>query len=147
MDWAEVDWIGYDNFIAECISMFIVKKGVIPEPALSDGGWQKQFRQQHGDSTFEFIADNIEGWLKAECVRIEEFNAQYASFCDEDGTPLKFRKGAKKMNEALAAYCHKENIEFNGRYLKRDGYDTFRTKRFVKEEVETTADEKPFDLF
>ncbi|RZM21717.1 MAG: hypothetical protein EOO88_31840, partial [Pedobacter sp.] len=111
-DFTSEDWAGYDHLIAESIQLLLKDKGKLVAAELTMSGWEKKFKGQFGDSTFEFIEDNMESWKFKAFITNKEFTEQYHAFCVENDINIKFRAGQKLMNMALKEYCRKHDMEF-----------------------------------
>lgn len=133
-DFDEQDWAGYDWFIVECLQELFKAKGKLEYTELSYEGWMKKFYMSHGESTFNFIEDNIKHWLEAEFVPLSDFNRSYTYFCNENG--INHKKGEVKVTNAVHDYCSKYGITFinSSRGYIEDGTQV-RGKRFKTEEI------------
>jgi hypothetical protein len=139
-DFSLEDWAGYDHLIAECIQLLLKDKGKLVAAELTLTGWEKKFKGQFGDSTYEFIQDNIENWKFKGFVSNKDFTDLYHGFCTENDINQKFKAGQKLMNMAIKEYCRKHDIEFHGSYLKKQNSVVSRGKLFgamSNEEVST----------
>lgn len=121
-DWTSLDWLGYDLFMMIAIQKFISGGCKLEAPKMTDGGWIKQFEQRFFKSTYQFIRENIAGWLSIGEVRISEvFNKQYELFCRENIIDKHYMLSSTRMNEALQDYCDFHEIEFTkNKNLGRD---------------------------
>ena len=133
-DWTEQDWIGFDWILMYSIWSFIKNGCKLVQPALTDGGWVKQFEQRFGKPTLLFIRENILEWLSLVDVKINEtFNIQYENFCKENNIGKEYRLSSIKMNEALEEYCDKKSIEFiKHKNLGKVNYVQCNAKVFIK---------------
>lgn len=139
-DWSDADWQGYDNFVIECIQYYLSLKGKLKAPELTEGGWMKQFEQEHGQSTLQFIEENIGGWCALPYVKTETFNEQYDKFCHSNGINIKYRKSAQAMNAALRAWCEKRDMPFLPSEVRSENNIKYKVKIFGT----TKEDEIPF---
>jgi len=122
--WKEEDWIGYDNFIAQCVQKWLAGGLVLEREELTEGGWLKEFDQLHGKDTRLFIEQNMEFLLKKKTIPISEFNSLYNAYCDENNVHERYRKKGIYMNDALEAWCKKFNYVFEKNKADRvPGYD------------------------
>ncbi|EHQ29010.1 Bifunctional DNA primase/polymerase [Mucilaginibacter paludis DSM 18603] len=110
--WTEKDWMGFDCFIAECVQQYLAANCKITPTELSHGGWEKQFKQQFGQHTFEFINENFERWTNSVFISTKEFNNEYKAFREENN--LKEGLSGITMNMALKSYCERYGYVFNG---------------------------------
>lgn len=126
------DWTGFDHCIAESIQLLLGDKGKLFAGELSETGWEKKFKIQYGDSTFEFIQDNIVGWRDKRFVTIKEFTDLYHTFCNDNDINIKFRAGQKLMNMAIKEYCTKHSFTFHPTYLRKINSIPQRGKLFCE---------------
>lgn len=124
-DFDENDWSGFDHFIAEAIQKLLQAGGKLKPGELTKAGWEKKFKSQYGESTFEFIEDNIAFWVSKGYATTKDFTEKYISFCLDNDINIKFKAGQKLMNMALKDYCDHYNHYFDPRYQKTiDGTST-----------------------
>lgn len=109
--WTPEDWSAFDNFIAQCISEWLAA-GKIGEVELTLTGWEKQFKQEFKENTWQFIVDNIDDWVAKGRVEIQHFNDSYTKFCNEANVSTMYRASAKKLNEAIERYCARFGIHY-----------------------------------
>ena len=109
-DWEDDDWIGYYNYMVNCI--VYLKDPILRNVKMTESGWKKQFCVNHGENTFEFIEENIENFKFRHTIPQAEFQRIYDDFCNANGINIKYRKSAQKMNDALEEYCSHYNIFF-----------------------------------
>lgn len=111
-DWSEQDWQGYDNFICQCVQNWIAGGNKIQHLTLSQTGWQKQFDQNFGQITREFIDEYIDNWCSVGYVVSKDFNEQYRAFCQLNNVNQKFELSSIAMVRALNEYCSNKSIIF-----------------------------------
>jgi hypothetical protein len=141
------DWEGFDHCIAESIQLLLKDKGKLTAGDLSHTGWIKKFKGQYGDSTFEFIEDNIASWIEKQFISTKDFTESYHSFCNDNDINIKFRAGQKLMNMAIKDYCIKHDHVFNPSHLRKINSIPVRGKLFCEPEAVSTQDpdsEYPF---
>lgn len=110
--WTHEDWGGYDSFIANSIQKWLAGGLKLHPPTLTEGGWIKQFEQTWGVLTTEFIKENIQEWHRQEWLENGVFKTALDEFYRENNTPPMYRSGSKKINQALAEWCKKHEIEY-----------------------------------
>src|SRR5690606_27918316 len=118
-DFTDEDWHGFDHFIAECIQEAYKSNLKIEKTDLSDIGWNKQFQNNYGEATYQFIMDNIEQWQQLGFVSNKQFNEQYQNFSNDLDIPAKYRLSSQRMNGAISEYSKKHSIKFNPNYRKK----------------------------
>lgn len=118
-DWEEEDWIGYDNFIFQCIQEWLSANRKVEKRNLSIGGLAKQFDSDHGEATRMFIEEHWEEWIKEVYVQSEKINKQYLTYCIDNGIIERYRKTSKSMTVALRDWCREKRYEFNPNTIKR----------------------------
>src|SRR5690606_21188352 len=118
-DFSAEDWHGFDHFIAECIQEAYKSNLKIEKTDLSDIGWTKQFQNNYGEATYQFISDNIENWNNIGFVSNKIFNEQYQEFSNDLDIPAKYRLSAQRMNSAISEFCKKHEIKFDANCRKK----------------------------
>lgn len=118
--WILQDWIGYDNFIAGCIQDWICTGGKLVNPVMTEGGWQKQFEQTHGQIITGIIEEFLQKWVDATWVRNEDFRIDIDGYFKENNTPQGFRPSAKNIYSAITKFCDHNNLQFQNNILHRD---------------------------
>lgn len=135
--WEEIDWIGFDNFIAKSVQTWLLKERFIEPINLSDGGAKKQFEQVYGLQTREFFEQHWEEWVAMIDIPNTVFNEQYEKFCNDNMVQKQFHVSGTKMNHALAEWCKEKNFEFKKDFIKRNSIDSvnpglvYKCRRFV----------------
>lgn len=123
-DWSDDDWCGYYNYMVNCAHVYI-KNMKLSNVEMSETGWLKQFIQNNGEMTYEFIKENIDLFTDLEYVENSKFENIYSDFCNDNGIQLRYRKSAIKLNRALEDYCIKFDIEFKrSKSTRIDGITT-----------------------
>lgn len=128
------DWAGFDHLIAECIQMLLKAGGKLRAGELTKSGWEKKFKNQYGEMTFEFIEDNISFWVKKGYATAKEFSERYIQFCIDNDINHKFKAGNKLMNMALKDYCDHHEYYFDPRAQKTIDAISCKVKLFQKPE-------------
>ena len=108
-DWSATDWQGYDNYIAECIRLWLSNPKISPSE-LSDTGWAKQFEINYGAATLEFFNDNIDAWLAAQDVTNADFAKAYDNYAHANGISPIYRKSSMSLTRALKEFCRYREI-------------------------------------
>lgn len=145
-EWTDEDWSGFDNFIINSIHVFLKSDGHIGEVDLTASGWNKQFSMMYGQQTFQFIAENIDGWIRQQHVPISEFNSQYNAFCIENNVGKTYVMTAQRLNLALKSYCQHIGLkEFNQSCtLSSPVGGSQKCKLFLSDGAEKDGEELPF---
>lgn len=130
--WQPDDWAGFDHFIIECVIAWLRAGLKLKPQALSPTGWRKQFEQEFGLLTTQFIEENWEGWCKKVHVKPAEFNTQYLTFCVDNNIQAKYRATSVKMNNALHAYAKHNEAEYIPHFVIRDALSTIKVKKFLE---------------
>lgn len=110
--WSDEEYHAYDNIIVSAIQAFLKTGCKLKAPELSAGGWEKQFKQAHGETTWQFIQENWAEWLKRREVPVSGFNELYNAFCEENAVKLPYRKSSTKLNRALAEWAQHNKASF-----------------------------------
>ncbi len=113
-NWDENDWNGYDWAIAKGIHLYLLNPDLEADK-LSAGGWEKQFKQNFGQHTYEFVKENFKQWCVESFIPTSTFNLSYEAFCKENN--LKQGLSGIRMNNALKSYAEHYGFDFKGNYL------------------------------
>jgi hypothetical protein len=130
-DWDEIDWNGYDTFIAKSIQLWVKNGLKIPKKELSDGGWIKQFEQTFGPVIKELIEVNWQIWVESVEVTTEEMKKNIDEYYNENGIPLLYRPSIKKINTALKYYGEKNKIDVKTNSPKRINGISYKCSLFL----------------
>lgn len=128
--WTPEDWAGYDYFTALCIQQWLAHDLKLLPTKLTTGGWLKQFDQEFGRLTREFIEQHWDDWRGA-FVSNNRFNQQYAAYLAEQNSIVKL--SSIKMNKALAAWCQKHHYLFAKDASQKVNGITERGREFMDE--------------
>jgi hypothetical protein len=131
------DWAGFDHCIAESIQLLLKDKGKLTPGELSRTGWEKKFKGQFGESTYDFIEENIGEWVTKEYVTTKAFKDLYHAFCEDNDINIKFRAGQKLMNNAIKEYCLKHGHYFNAKGQIRINSINHKAKVFKSDLADT----------
>lgn len=128
--WTDEDWAGYDTYIAQCVQAFLLHNRKLAPLPLSTGGWRKQYEQEFGQLTYQFIDENWEGWV-GKSVKVADFNLSYTAFCNDNNVDKKFRLSSIKMNRALEEYAKHNDTIFAGNEHQKENGIMHKVKRFL----------------
>lgn len=145
-DWTTQDWLGFDNIIAGSIQEYLKINGRLKPPALTAGGWIKQYEQVYGALTHQFITEHIENWHNITVVKNEIFSNQYNEFCKENGINQKFQLSSVLMNRALTEYTEHYKINFNKSFVLKENGITFKCRVFGEQKngIPKVDEDAPF---
>lgn len=118
--WDLQDWVGFDNLIAGCIRDWLAGGLKLNNPALTEGGWQKQFEQTWGAICAGIIADHLDNWLEREWISNDNFRSEIDSYFRENNTPQSYRPAMNKIYGAIADYCHHYGYGFQNNLQHRN---------------------------
>lgn len=118
--WELQDWIGYDNFVAESIRQWLAGGLKLNNPALTEGGWHKQFEQTWGQIITGIIAEYLEIWVEREWVTNENFRQDIDNYFKENNTALSYRPSMSRLYSAISDFCHHNKIEFQNNLQRRN---------------------------
>lgn len=118
--WDVTDWTGYDNFIAQCIQEWLAGGLKLYAPALTEGGWHKQFEQTWGQVVTGIIEDLLEKWQQIEWVSNQLFKDDIDSYFKENNTPMTYRPSMARILEAIREWCNHKGFEFTANILHRN---------------------------
>ena len=139
-DWTTEDFMYFDNFIIECLQVYLLCGGKIDKKDFTETGLNKQFEQSFSH-LHDFIKDNIKKWVELGFVVGSEFNKQYDDFCKENKIYKPF--SPFNINKALKSYCENHNIEYSKDEVKREsGGGVVRGKHFGKKKAEPEVKEE-----
>lgn len=130
--WTDLDWFSFDSFIIDCLCAYFRCRGKIVATELTNTGWEKQFRQNYGAITYDFIKDNFEQWCTECIIPVDRFKNDYVAHCTAENVSKQFQLTSIKMNEALTEWCKKHNVEFEASIQARPigTFDNTRCKKF-----------------
>jgi hypothetical protein len=130
-DWSSEDWQAYDNIILASIQQWI-KVMRLTAPQLTEGGWIKQFEQEYGLLTLQFIEENITDWKLIKKVQVKAFNNTYDTFYSDNGGNKLYKLSSIRLNSALESYCNKHGVHFEKQVLIKENGIVDRYKLFDK---------------
>lgn len=116
--WTLEDWCGYDNFIVNSVQEWISCGLKLSPNNLSEGGFTKQFEQNHKPYALEFIEKYFNDWVADVKVTNSKFQNQWDEYCKEAGHD--FKLPVKKINDAITEYCKIKQYDFFNNVLMRD---------------------------
>jgi hypothetical protein len=132
LDWSAEDYAGYDTFICQCIQLWIKNGLKLKNTQLSTTGWEKQFIFTYGQTTYDFINENWQQWLKDKFISNETFNKQLDDFIRENNVNQKYKPTSTKLNNALREFGIKNKFGFEKNYVERvDQFNTQRGRLFL----------------
>lgn len=108
--WDYNDWQSYDYFIFKCVQEYIESGCKLKNGELSETGFEKQFKQQYGELTHQFIVENVPTWVRIGFVTATDFNILYDKFSIENNINIKYKLSSVLMNKALQSWCDREKI-------------------------------------
>jgi hypothetical protein len=132
-DWTTEDWQAYDNIILASIQQWL-KVMRLTAPQLTEGGWQKQFEQEYGLLTLQFIEENITEWKLIKKVQVKAFNNTYDTFYSDNGGNKLYKLSSIRLNSALESYCQKHEIHFEKQVVMKENGILDRYKLFNGEQ-------------
>lgn len=116
-DWTADDYAGYDTFICQCVQQWMANGCELTNVSISDTGWEKQFTQNFGDDTMDFIRDHFDRWTgnntnKEISLYNSELQKLYDDFMLQRGRSY-YRVKFRKLNNAMAAYFDKHGYTYH----------------------------------
>lgn len=118
--WTAQDWIGYDNFTAACIQDWLAGGLKLYAPALTAGGWHKQFEQTWGQVVTGIIEELLQPWQEREWVSNQQFKDDIDGYFRENNTPQTYRPAMSRILEAIKMWCDHHGFEFTANVLHRN---------------------------
>lgn len=115
--WTNEDWKGFDDFIIHSIQFNLQQDGKIQSETLSKDGWTKKFINMYGEDNYDFIRDNIEGWVRSDYIKVNDFQRNYDDFVMQ--LKERYKLGKKTLLSAVKDYCDRFNIVFDQGVQKR----------------------------
>lgn len=114
---SESDWNDYDNYMINAIRLFLSGEKLTP-PSLSEGGKEKQLRQKHGNTAYDFIMENIIAWRERGKVPMHEIKEGLQEYCNENSITMNYRPTMQRVGQCIRD-IDKEvlvnvNAKFNG---------------------------------
>lgn len=131
--WETQDWIGYDNYIAECVQSWLGGGLKLHNPPMTEGGWHKQFEQTWGQIITGIIEEYFEKWLALRWVANDTIKADLQTYFTENNTPLSYRPSVHKLNSALKEWTLHHGKQILMDQLKRENGIPVKYKWFGNE--------------
>lgn len=116
-DWTEEDFMYFDNFMIECLQVYLLDGGKIEKKEFTESGWIKQFEQKFNHLR-DFILGNIERWKSEGFVSLDSFNKTYDEYCKENKILKPY--SSYVVNLALKSYCENHKLMFDKNATKRE---------------------------
>lgn len=126
-DWNEEDFHFYDNFIIECIQVYLFFNGKIDKVEYTEGGWNKQFDQKHSHLR-EFYTENIQAWQTAGFISNDAFQKCYDDYCRQNKILKPYSSFGQ--NIALESFCENKQIRYQKNKPGRDGQNVVKGRIF-----------------
>lgn len=143
--WSQEDYAGYDNYIAECIQVWMKGNCKLRPTPLTETGWKKQWELTYGNAT-GFILKNWDRWIKEGHIVNSEFKSDFDAYYTENNIVGVYRPSSTKMNEAIKAYCEQHSYGYKSDFSKRVNSIKNKYRIFFKlDEAEPTPDEEDDD--
>ena len=130
--WTSTDWAGFDNYIASAIQKWLRAGRKLTAPALTEGGWMKQFEQTYG-TVLGLIQENWEEWCKRVEVGNEQFKTTLTDYYRENNIPVPYQPSMKKINAGLKEWGRKHDVEVKVDQLKKVNGISARYRYFLGE--------------
>lgn len=118
--WDLTDWIGYDNFIAGCVKDWLAGGLKLTNPALTEGGWHKQFEQTWGQIITGIIDDTLERWIEREWISNDNFRADIDAYFRENNTAISYRPSMSRIYGGILEWCKHFEYEFENNLQHRN---------------------------
>lgn len=109
--WSSDDWAGFDNYMAQSIQDWIIANRKLSAPALTYGGWVKQFEQTYGTIIKGIIVANWDKWIFEVIVPNDKFKADLQAYYNEQSVPKQFHPSIQKLNAGLVEWGNKHGID------------------------------------
>jgi len=123
--WDENDWIGYDNFIAQCVRKWLAAGLVLEKVELTIGGKLKEFDGTYGRELRLFFEENWSEW-KGNFISNESFKFLL------DTSFGKYQPSMQKINKALSIFCDSKGYVMDKNAKKDVGMTQERGKEFLE---------------
>lgn len=118
--WILQDWIGFDNFIAGCIKDWLSGGLKLNNPALTEGGWHKQFEQTWGKVITGIIEEYLQKWVDNNWIKNDDFRNDIDVYFRENNTPMSYRPSMSRIYSAISDYCRHNDLQFQNNILHRN---------------------------
>lgn len=138
--WDLKDWTGYDNMIANCIREWLSGGLKLYPPALTEGGWHKQFEQTWGQVCTGIIEEFFEAWKKSVWITTTDFKKNIDEYFRENNTPISYRPSMQRINAAIKEWCAHINYQYINNINHRNSIGLQEKHNWIAPEGET-----PFD--
>lgn len=126
--WTIEDWGSFDTYIAECIQCWLQAVRKLSATALTETGWEKQFRHTYGNNAIDFIELMWPEWITCSFISNQLWKEQLDNFYRENDIPIKFHIASKRLYEAVTIFSDKKGYVFMNNQQKRNGLETIKGK-------------------
>jgi hypothetical protein len=113
-DFTADDWTNYDNLMATAIKHFLAV-AKLSRPQLSVGGTEKQLRQKHGETAYEFVTERINDWRARVRVPMSEIREALRLYCEEQGVSMAYRPTMKRICACIRDFDKSCRVNINSR--------------------------------
>lgn len=132
--WSLVDWTGYDNFIAQCIQDWLAGGLKLYAPALTEGGWHKQFEQTWGQVITGIIEEYFDSWMFIGKVRNDAMKANIDEYFRENNTPMNYRPAMARVTAGIKEWALHHKKQFVPDLSGKENNISYKYKFFGNEE-------------
>lgn len=131
-DWSNQDYAGFDNYIAECVQLWLATGRKLTATELTDDGWHKQWEQTYGPITGGFILANIDNWLHAGEITNDAFKTLFDAYLFDNNISKNYSPKMDKVNSGIVEYAKKHGIIFEKDKPVRTVAGVVKVKKFSK---------------
>ncbi|MDQ1139461.1 bifunctional DNA primase/polymerase [Pedobacter agri] len=109
--WTDQDYAGFDNYIAECIQVWMKGNCKLKPTELTEQGWLKKFELNYGEVASGFIVDCFNDIIADGEITNERFKKLISDYNNENNIPKHYEAKYKSISDGLAYYCENFGIE------------------------------------
>ncbi|WP_285011277.1 bifunctional DNA primase/polymerase [Pedobacter faecalis] len=109
--WTDEDYSGYDNYIAECVQVWMQNGCKLKPGELTEEGWLKKFEQNYGEVASGIISECFNDFVSKGEITNEDFKKVISNYYTEHNIPRNYEAKHKVISDALKAYCDKHGID------------------------------------
>ena len=111
--WKGDDWEEFDNIMADSVRVWLSGECKLKSRKLSDTGWSKQFAITYGGVINGIIEEYFSKWKRIGSVPVADLKADLQVYYDSNDINIRYRPSRMKLNNALAEWCKKNDMDFD----------------------------------
>lgn len=109
--WQQADYAGYDNYIADCIRLWIQEGLKLTPTELTQEGWMKKFELNYGKTAAGFIQDKFLDLVADGKIANKTIRELIHAYHTENRINARYEVSYETVCRALKTYCNHNGIE------------------------------------